>query len=213
MFTQAFITGSTGEGAYSLPMAMNGALTGLVGITAGCGTVEMWAAVLIGILSGWLYMFASWLLVKLRIDDAVEAVPVHLFGGSFGLIATGVFSSSKGMLETFGTDKYVGLWYAVGNDSADYTLLRNQMYALLFILGWSTCCMLPFFLILNALGLFRTDKKHEIAGLDVAYHQGELTRDVKKALMHAKTGERNHRQYLNEPQGGPSGLRVVTFSG
>jgi ammonium transporter, Amt family len=55
---------------------MNGCLTGLVAITAGCATVETWGAVLIGMVSGWVYFGLSKLLVRLRIDDAVDAVPV-----------------------------------------------------------------------------------------------------------------------------------------
>eukprot|EP00977_Amphora_coffeiformis_P030374 scaffold46536_cov199-Amphora_coffeaeformis.AAC.1 len=75
LFMYAILTGARGEAAFSLPMAMNGALTALVGITGSAGTVEIWAAAVIGVLCGWLYIFASRLLVRLRIDDAVEAIP------------------------------------------------------------------------------------------------------------------------------------------
>lgn len=51
---------------------MNGCLTGLVAVTAGCATVEPWAAVVIGIFAGLFYLMGSKLLVKLRIDDAVD---------------------------------------------------------------------------------------------------------------------------------------------
>jgi Amt family ammonium transporter len=51
---------------------MNGCLTGLVAITAGCATVEPWAAVAIGSFAGLFYLLGSKLLVKLRIDDAVD---------------------------------------------------------------------------------------------------------------------------------------------
>jgi Amt family ammonium transporter len=60
----------TGEPHFSLVMAMNGALSGLVAITSGCGVVEPWAAVVIGIVPGWVYIYGSNLLIRLRIDDA-----------------------------------------------------------------------------------------------------------------------------------------------
>lgn len=55
---------------------MNGCLTGLVAVTAGCATVEPWAAVFIGVCAGWFYLLGSKALIKLRIDDAVDAIPV-----------------------------------------------------------------------------------------------------------------------------------------
>lgn len=215
VFTNAIHTGSKGEGAYSLPIAMNGALTGLVAITAPCGTVELWASVVIGLLSGWLYILGSWLLVKLRIDDAVEAIPVHLFGGAFGLIATGLFSSSDGMMRVFGTDRYVGLFYAIGNDEAKFTLLRNQFYALLFICGWVTACMLPFFLTLHTLGLFRVTKQDELVGLDAVYHSAEVPMDVKKEMKSAKMrNDKVRRNSQETSERGPERFsgRVVSFA-
>ena len=70
----------TGEPSFSLHMAMNGALSGLVGITSSCALVEPWAAIVTGMIAGWLYMFGSNLLIKMRIDDAVDAIPVHMVG-------------------------------------------------------------------------------------------------------------------------------------
>lgn len=215
VFTNAIHTGSKGEAAYSLPSAMNGALTGLVAITAACGTVELWASIVIGLISGWLYMFGSWLLVKLRIDDAVEAIPVHFFGGSFGLIATGLFSSSDGMMRVFGTDRYVGLFYSIENDGDSFTLLRNQLFALLFICGWVTTCMLPFFLTLHHLGLFRVTKKDELIGLDATLHAADIPLAVQKEMKTAKMRDEKPRR--NPPPmksaHGPEGFcgRVVSF--
>ena len=215
VFTNFIVTGSRGEGAFSLPIAMNGALTGLVGITAPCGTVETWASVVIGLISGWLYMFGSWLLVKLRIDDAVEAIPVHLFGGAFGLIATGLFSSPDGMMRVFGTDRYVGLFYWTDNDSDNFILLRNQLYALLLISGWVTACMLPFFLMLDSLGLFRVTKKDELVGLDAVYHATEVSTDLKKEVMNAMKREEKPRRHSQEKSAAGSEKfrgKVVTFA-
>jgi ammonium transporter, Amt family len=68
----------TGEPFFDVKYAMNGALCGLVSITAGCGVVEPWAAVVTGAVAGCLYLVGSRGLVKLRLDDAVDAIPVRI---------------------------------------------------------------------------------------------------------------------------------------
>jgi len=68
----------TGEVSFNLQYAMNGCLSGLVSITAGCSVVESWASIVIGLVAGFLYYVFSKFLVKKRIDDAVDAIPVHV---------------------------------------------------------------------------------------------------------------------------------------
>jgi ammonia channel protein AmtB len=92
----------TGEGTFSLSSAMNGCLGGLVSITGGCAVVEPWAAVVIGFIAGLLYLCTSKLLIRLRIDDAVDAIPVHLSNGIWGTIAVGLFASSNRLQLAFG---------------------------------------------------------------------------------------------------------------
>jgi Amt family ammonium transporter len=70
---------------------INGALGGLVAITAGAKYVEPWAALVIGLAAGVVVVLGSALLQRLRVDDVVDAVPVHGFCGLFGTIMTGVF--------------------------------------------------------------------------------------------------------------------------
>lgn len=90
---------------------MNGCLTGLVGITSGAATVEPWAAVVIGICAGWVYLAGSSLLIRFRIDDAVDAIPVHMGGGAWGVVATGLFSSPQRLMNFLGTEQNVGWFY------------------------------------------------------------------------------------------------------
>lgn len=87
----------TGIYQWDTTAAMNGCLTGLVSITAGCATVDPWAAFVIGIVGGWVYLAASALMIRLKIDDAVDAIPVHMFGGAWGVLATGLFSNARRM--------------------------------------------------------------------------------------------------------------------
>jgi Amt family ammonium transporter len=62
-------------------MVMNGCLFGLVAITAGCSVVTPWAALIIGAIGGLVYIAGSKLLIKLKIDDAVDAIPIHCCNG------------------------------------------------------------------------------------------------------------------------------------
>lgn len=85
MFTSTVLDErKTGIYQWDTTAAMNGCLTGLVSVTAGCATVEPWAGFVIGIVAGWVYLAASALMLRLKIDDAVDAIPVHMFGGAWG---------------------------------------------------------------------------------------------------------------------------------
>jgi Amt family ammonium transporter len=155
-----------GETEYDLSMCMNGCLGGLVGITAGCSVVEPWAAVVIGLIAGVVYTLSSRLLQRLRIDDAVDAIPVHLFNGAWGCIATGLFASPRHVANAYSTDHNAGLFY----DNAK--LLVVELFGVLFILTWTMGVMTPFFYILNILGMFRVDPLEEHVGLDISHHKG-----------------------------------------
>jgi len=80
-------------------MLLNGSLAGLVSITASCHAVTTPAAIAIGAIGGAVMVAGSALLEWLQIDDAVDAVPVHLGGGIWGTIAVGIFGKTA-WLET-----------------------------------------------------------------------------------------------------------------
>lgn len=173
MFTDTIIDMRTsGEASYDLTMAMNGCLGGLVGITAGCSVVTPWAAVIIGIVAGWVYVGFSKLLVKLKIDDAVDAVPVHFANGMWGVIAVGLFAEEGAMATAGYKTEHLGWFYSWGNGSADANLLLCQVVAIVWICGWIFFVMTPFFLALNAMGMFRVDALEEEVGLDISHHRG-----------------------------------------
>jgi len=158
---------STGEISYDLTMAMNGALGGLVAITAGCSVVKPWAAVIIGVIGGLVYYGFSKFLIQMKIDDAVDAIPVHFANGAWGVLAVGLFAD-KELQEVagFGT-AHSGLF-----DSGDGTLLLVQFIAICWICGWVFAVMTPFFVTLNAAGMFRVDALEEEVGLDISHHRG-----------------------------------------
>jgi Amt family ammonium transporter len=81
-----------------LSMALNGALAGLVGVTAGADVVGPMDAVLIGGISGLLVLSATKLLDRVGLDDVVGAVPVHLVCGIWGTLAVGLFAPDKSFM-------------------------------------------------------------------------------------------------------------------
>ncbi len=162
----------TGEAYFDIKKAMNGSLTGLISIAGSCGIVEPWAAVVIGTVSGVVYLVASNMLVRLRIDDACDAIPVHGFGGLWGVIAVGLFASPRRLLNYYDSADHPGLFYSWGMGKSDFRLLGAQVVGALFILGWVLVFMLPFFVWLDWRGMLRSDPLEELVGLDTSYHGG-----------------------------------------
>mmetsp|Transcript_15514 Transcript_15514/g.35765 ORF Transcript_15514/g.35765 Transcript_15514/m.35765 type:complete len:533 (-) Transcript_15514:373-1971(-) len=191
LFTNLYIVERlTGEPYFSITHAMNGSLSGLVAITSGCGVVDPWAAIVIGMISGWIYIGASELLVRLRIDDAVDAIPVHMFNGIWGVLATGLFASPRLMDMAYpGRSEYPGLFFTLGKGkSFRGNLLLCQITLIVFIIAWVFVTMMPFFIWLNYKGWLRADSLEELVGLDVSYHGrsiDETDGDVKVEYIEA----------------------------
>ena len=193
LLSALWIQRKTGEIKFDVTYALNGCLAGLVGITGGCALIEPWAALLIGSISGVLYLLGSHLLIHLRIDDAVDAIPVHLFNGIWGVIAVGLFASPCRMETVFHRSDHVGWFYSWGRGSSDATLLGANLVGLLFIAGFVLVIMLPFFFVLLYLGWFRSDPLEEIVGLDFRY-SGNANHDGVATLHHGITcGSHLHR--------------------
>lgn len=90
------------QGRADVSIAMNGALGGAVAITACCGNVTPAAAVIIGLLGGIITTIATIALERLRIDDAVGAVPVHLACGWWGTLCVALFDEKGFSIERLG---------------------------------------------------------------------------------------------------------------
>lgn len=173
LFTRLYLNERrTGEATFDLSVALNGTISGLVAITGGCAYVEPWVSLVIGLVSGWVYLFASNLMTRRCLDDAVDAIPVHFANGMWGILAVGLFASEKHLYNMYGDagTKHIGWFYEWGRGSGDGTLMMAQLVGLLFIIMWVLLMMSPFFLILNYVGLFRADGLEEVVGLDISYH-------------------------------------------
>jgi len=137
---------------WDVEMAMNGALAGLVGITAATAYVSPASAIVIGSVAGLLIYPISLLLEKAKIDDAVGAIPVHGGAGVWGTIAVGIFHETQGLLFGGGA-KLLGL----------QLLGAVATFAFAF-----TGCYLVFLALKHTIGL-RVSKQEEVAGLDIKH--------------------------------------------
>ena len=153
-------------GTYDVAEMCNGILAGLVSTTASCAVIEPWAALTIGGLGAVAYSASAALLLRLRVDDAVNATSVHFFGGAWGLLAPAFFARPAHMTAVY-TSKKHGLLYG-----GDGSLLACQLAALVAITAWVALTMGPFFVALKRLGLLRVSMDEEIDGLDDILHGG-----------------------------------------
>jgi len=135
----------------------NGILAGLVSITAGCSNVEPWEALIIGLIGGLVYQGASMLLKKLKIDDVVDAFPVHGAGGAWGVIALGLFGNpNRGM---GGNGAFYG-----GNQ------LGTQLVGGIIIACWAAALSCLLLVPLKLAGMLRLSDEFQIAGADAKEH-------------------------------------------
>jgi Amt family ammonium transporter len=146
-------------GKPDLSMAMNGALAGLVAITAPCAYVEPWAAIVIGASAGYIVVRGVELLDKLQIDDPVGAFPVHGMCGVWGTICVGIFGKS-----TLGLPNN-GFFYS-GNPMQLGIQMVGSVTAIAFVVVAMT---IVFKLIDLTVGL-RVSREEELRGLDIGEH-------------------------------------------
>ena len=149
-------------------MAGNGAIAGLVGITAPSGFVEYWAAPIIGFIAGLIVVYAVLAIEKL-LDDPVGALSAHGLAGIWGTLSVGVFGSAR--LVSEGASP--GVWYSVfGGEPFSSTLgqLGVQSLAVLFtFVVVFVISIATFGFIKSTIGL-RVDDEEEEAGLDISTH-------------------------------------------
>ncbi len=148
-------------GKPDLGMTLNGCLAGLVAITAPCAYVSVFSSIVIGFLAGIIVVFSVITFDRLRIDDPVGALSVHLVNGIWGTICVGLFAQDK--IVGFSTGN--GLLYGGG-----LKLLATQALGVLAV-GIYTflISLLLWGLIKVSLGL-RVSLQEEIEGLDIGEH-------------------------------------------
>jgi Amt family ammonium transporter len=170
-----------GHRNYDLMTFGNSVLAGLVAVTAGCSVVYPWAAIIIGAVAGIVYNLGSWVSLKLHLDDPLDAIAVHAWNGTWGVIAVGFFASQRLIQSAYGARTDNGedrLKYGCFMTGGDGNLLGAQLIEVIWIAGWTAVNMGLFFGLLRVAGLFRVDPKDEEEGLDHSYHGGSAYGDT-----------------------------------
>ncbi|EIJ78369.1 ammonium transporter [Bacillus methanolicus PB1] len=134
-------------------MTINGVLSGLVAVTAGCAYVSQWSAIIIGAISGFIVIYATLFVDNLKVDDPVGAVAVHGFNGVFGTIAVGLFDTSQGLLTT-----------------GEFTLFKIQLLGAVMVIIWGLIGGAIIAKICEMTVGFRVSESEEEEGLDMSYH-------------------------------------------
>ncbi len=136
--------------SWDIGSIMNGALAGLVSITAPCGNVSDNSAIAIGAIGFLVYYGSSKLLKLIKIDDPVDAIAVHGFAGAWGTIAAGIFN--------------------IGGTTG--VIMETQLIMIVFVIGWVTVTTLPFVIGLKVAGVLRVSAEDEESGIDASEHDG-----------------------------------------
>ena len=154
-----------------LVTSINGALGGLVSITAGAATMDPWFGFLAGVIGGIIVYLGERALLSLKIDDVVGAVPVHAFAGFWGTIAAGIFYSG---------------------DLFSFSRIVTQLIGAVSIMLWAVLAALAVYLTINILFGLRVERRAERRGLDYSEHYEVAYPEFVSVVTHhektAKTG-------------------------
>jgi Amt family ammonium transporter len=135
-----------------LGSTLNGVLAGLVAVTAPCAFISPVSAVIIGAVGGVIVVLGVMLLERVKVDDPVSAVPVHLLNGIWGTLAVGLFATDTGLLTTGQAGQLIA-----------------QIIGIVAVGTWCVVMgSVMFFLLKKTVGL-RVSREEELAGLD--YHE------------------------------------------
>ena len=148
-------------GKPDIGMTINGALGGLVGITASTAFVSMGSSLVIGSLAGAIVVFGVLLLDKLKLDDPVGALAVHGMGGIFGTLAVGLFAQDKFAPGTTGN----GLFFGGGFD-----LLLHQLAGIASVGAFVFALSLAAWMLIKVTMGVRVTEEEELEGLDIGEH-------------------------------------------
>lgn len=157
--TSAMFTAWAKFGKPDLALTLNGALAGLVAITAPCAAVSPGSAIYIGAIAGIFCVYGVYWLDRLRIDDPVGAVPVHGFNGIWGTLAVGLFGQ-----KILGAPAD-GLFYGGGFQQLGIQAL-GSLVVVLFVIA----AMWLVFKTIDALVGLRVSEVEELRGLDIGEH-------------------------------------------
>ena len=148
-------------GKPDVSMCLNASLAGLVGITAGCDTMDAMGAFFVGVVSGLLVCFGVWFCdYVIRVDDPVGAVAVHFCNGLWGTIAVGLFATTSAP-----SCEINGLFYGGGVHQ-----LILQLTGVGSVLLWTGVTMFIVFKVIDKIFGLRVTDQEQLDGLDIYEH-------------------------------------------
>lgn len=148
-------------GKPDVSMCLNASLAGLVGITAGCDTMDAMGAFFVGVVSGLLVCFGVWFCdYVIRVDDPVGAVAVHFCNGLWGTIAVGLFATTSAP-----SCEINGLFYGGGVHQ-----LLLQLTGVGSVLLWTGVTMFILFKLIDKIFGLRVTDQEQLDGLDIHEH-------------------------------------------
>lgn len=148
-------------GKPDVSMCLNASLAGLVGITAGCDTMDAMGAFFVGVVSGLLVCFGVWFCdYVIRVDDPVGAVAVHFCNGLWGTIAVGLFATTSAP-----SCEINGLFYGGGVHQ-----LLLQLTGVGSVLLWTGVTMFIVFKLIDKIFGLRVTDQEQLDGLDIHEH-------------------------------------------
>jgi len=151
-------------GKPDLGMTLNGCLAGLVAITAPCAFVGIGSSLVIGIIAGTIVVLSVMMFDRLRLDDPVGALSVHLVNGVFGTICVGLFAQDKFSPGTTGD----GLFFGGG-----FSLLGHQLAGVVSVAAFVFIVSFGAWKLLKATMGIRVSREEELRGLDIGEHGNE----------------------------------------
>ncbi len=148
-------------GKPDLTMILNGSLAGLVAITAPCAFVSIPSSLLVGLMAGFLVVVSVLFFDKIKVDDPVGAISVHLVCGIFGTICVGLFAQDQFTPGTTGN----GLFFGGG-----IKLLLAQVAGVIGVGAFVFTASMVFWKMIDAIIGVRVSAEEEIEGLDIGEH-------------------------------------------
>jgi len=159
---------------YDVGGMCNGILAGLVSITAGCGNVTNWSAFALSLIGGFVYFGASNLLQLLKVDDPLDAFPVHGACGAWGALAAVIFDMGKGF-DFFNGWSGFSCEVDLEDDSVCYSggwtsAFGAQVIGIICIILWVSATSIAVMLPMRLLGIMRASDEVQEKGMDEVKH-------------------------------------------
>jgi len=160
---------------WDIKSIINGTLAGLVVSTSIAAFVENWAAFVIGLISSPVYFLVSYLMVRAKLDDALDSVAIHCACGCWSCISVSLFADKALMEVVYGPVNHWGLFMGGGG-----LLLGINALAVTSVCLWGSLWAALFFIICKKTGYLRASLSAEVAGMDVQHMQ--LT-NIQRSIM------------------------------